>query len=568
MTSAPLPSNAPSAVRRRTVLKAGALAGAAAGTSALSGGLVAGTAATAAADERVFRHGVASGDPMPDRVILWTRVTPAPDALPGSGLGAPVAVSWEIAADPDFSQVVRTGSVVTDAGRDHTVKFDCTGLAPDRWYHYRFRAQGQVSPVGRTRTAPADGAMPGSGRWRVGLVSCSNWEAGFFSGYRHMQARGDLDAVIEVGDYIYEYPVGEYAGKYGVVRPHEPPHEIVTLADYRIRLAQYRTDPDLQNLHAHVPWICTWDDHESANDSWAGGAENHQPHEGPWADRKAASSQAYFEWMPVRPEALRDGGHLYRRLRWGSLAELSMLDLRSYRSEQSGMTDGRAIDDPGRTMTGAAQFDWLVRGWETSTARWNVIGNSVMFTPVLIPPLEPRTTAAMTELLGLPREGMPYNPDQWDGYAAERRRLIETMEGTGKRNFVFLTGDIHTSWACDIPVEPANYPGAGTAAVEFVGTSITSNNIDDMLSQPGLPLPEGNGLSVTAQEALRGANHHVRWVDLDRHGYAVVEFTRDFAHCDYWAIVAREDPATGAYLMSSWRTAHGSNRVEPAGPLP
>ena len=567
-TAATATATSTSGVRRRSVLKAGALAGAAAGTASLAGGTLAATAGTAAAAEGVFRHGVASGDPMSDRVILWTRVTPAPDAHPGSGRGVPVVVTWEISTDPGFGSVARSGSLVTDAGRDHTVKFDCTGLAPDRWYHYRFRALGQTSPVGRTRTAPADGAMPGSGRWRVGLVSCSNWEAGFFSAYRHLQARGDLDAIIEVGDYIYEYPTGEYAGKFGVIRPHEPRHEIVTLADYRTRLGQYRTDPDLQSLHGHVPWICTWDDHEVANDQWAGGAENHQPHEGAWSDRKNASSQAYFEWMPVRPDSLRDGGMLYRRLRWGALAELSMLDLRSYRTEQPSRFDGAGIDGPTGTITGAEQMEWLTRGIATSGARWNVIGNSVMVTPVLLPPLEPRTTAALTELMGIPREGIPFAPDMWDGYTADRRRLLDAIRAKGTRNTVFLTGDIHTSWACEVPVEPANYPGAGVAAVEFVGTSVTSINIDELLSVGGVILPEGNPASLTAQAALVGTNRHVRWVDLDRHGFVVVEFTQDFAHADYWAVVAREDPATGAYPMASWRTRHGTDTLEPAGLLP
>lgn len=558
----------PAGLTRRTVLRAGAVAGAAVGTGALSG--QAATAVAAAPPDPgappvgaapVFRHGVASGDPLPDRVILWTRVTPTPDAVPGSGLGGVVVVDWEVSPDPTFTTVTLSGSVTTDAGRDHTVKFDATGLAPDTWYHYRFRALGQTSTVGRTRTAPADGAMPASGRWLVGVVSCSNWEAGYFSGYRNLEERGDLDAIIELGDYIYEYAPGEYAGRAGVVRPHDPPREIVTLADYRIRMGQYHTDPDLQSLHAHVPWICTWDDHEIANDAWEHGAENHAPHQGPWSDRKAASSQAYFEWMPVRPEALRDGGHLYRRLRWGSLAELSMLDLRTYRTRSPGRLDGRAIDETG-TITGAEQFDWLARGLTSSTARWNVIGNSVMLTPVLIPPLDPRTTGALTELLGAPRDGVTYNADQWDGYAGERRRLLEVIRSTGNHNHVFLTGDIHTSWANEVPYEPADYPGAGTAAVEFVTPSITSNNIDDMVG-----LPTDNPLSRAAQAALTNLNRHVRWVDLDRHGFTVVEFTSGYAHADYWALNDILDPASGAYPLMSWRTPHGTNRLEPANPV-
>ena len=467
-----------SGLDRRTVLRAGALAGAAVGT-----GVFAGPAANAAAATppgvgappegaaAVFQHGVASGDPMPDRVILWTRVTPAPEAVPGSGLGELVVVDWEVSPDPTFATLTRSGSVTTDAGRDHTVKFDATGLAPDSWYHYRSRALGQTSPVGRTRTAPADGAMPATGRWRTGVVSCSNWEAGYFAGYRHLEARGDLDVIIELGDYIYEYGRGEYTGKQGAIRDHNPPHEILTLADYRTRLGQYRTE------------------------------------------------------SPDR-------------------------------------FDGRAIDQTG-TMTGAEQFDWLARGLASSTARWNVIGNSVMVSPVLIPPLDHRTMGAITELLGVPREGITYNADQWDGYAGERRRLFEVIRSTGNRNHVFLTGDIHSSWVNEVPYDPADYPGAGTGAVEFVTPSITSNNIDDMVK-----LPEGNGLSAAAQGALSSVNRHVRWVDLDRHGFSVLEFTTGYAHADYWAVVAREDPNSGAYPMASWRTPHGTDRLEPAGLLP
>lgn len=559
----------PAGLKRRTVLRAGALAGAAVGTTALAGQAAnasanagGGGGAPAAGGHAVFQHGVASGDPMADRVILWTRVTPTPEATPGSGVGDVVVVTWEVSPDPGFGHITASGSVSTDAGRDHTVKFDATGLAPDSWYHYRFHALGQTSTVGRTRTAPADGAMPASGRWRTGVVSCSNWEAGYFAGYRHLVQRGDLDVVIELGDYIYEYERGGYTAKFGAIRHHEPPHEIITLRDYRTRLAQYRTDPDLQSLHAHVPWICTWDDHELANDAWEHGAENHQPHEGNWGDRKAAGSQAYFEWMPIRPDSLRDGGFLYRRLRWGALAELSMLDLRSYRTETPGRLDGHAVDQAG-TMTGADQFDWLTRGLASSTARWNVVGNSVMVSPVMIPPLDHRTMGALTELLGIPREGITYNADQWDGYAGERRRLFESIRNTGKRNFVFLTGDIHSSWANEVPVDPADYPGAGVDAVEFVTPSITSNNVDDILK-----MPSGNGLSAAAQGALSGANNHIRWVDLDRHGYTVVEFTQDYAHADYWALHDHTVPDTGAYPMHSWRTRHGSNRVEPAGPMP
>ncbi|WP_333619080.1 alkaline phosphatase D family protein [Dietzia sp.] len=550
------------APRRRTVLKAGALGAAATGTAyALGSSAIPAAAAEdgSGAGSGVFRHGVASGDPLADRVMIWTRVTPSPDATPGSGLGAPTPVEWEMARDENFGDVVAAGSVVTSPDSDHTVNLDATGLAPDSWYFFRFRAAGQVSPVGRTRTAPAAGAA--TGRARFGVVSCSNWEAGYFAAYRHLAARGDLDAVIELGDYIYEYGAGQYGGLDGSVRTHEPAWDIVSLADYRQRLAQYRTDPDLQALHARVPWICTWDDHEVANDAWANGAENHRPEEGSYSDRKRNSSQAYFEWLPVRPQNLRDGGQMYRRLGWGSLAEINMLDLRSYRDEQAKFYQGKAIDDPGRTMTGAAQFDWLTAGLKSSTARWNLVGNSVMITPVLLPPLDPRVTKGLTDLMGLPEDGVPYNADQWDGYSAERRRLFDTIHDDGLSNCVFLTGDIHTSWACDLPWH-AGTPTDGLVGAEFVVPSVTSANINESLK-----MPEGNPLSLAAQDALPSVNHHVRFVDLDRHGFGVFEITEGYAHMDYFALNNVEAQDSAHYRIASWRKPYGPGPIEAAGPL-
>ncbi len=282
----------------------------------------------------------------------------------------------------------------------------------------------------------------------------------------------------------------------------------MSLADYRIRHAQYKTDPNLQSLHAKVPWIVIWDDHESANDAWAGGAENHDPLvEGDWAPRKAASVQAYDEWMPVRP----NGGRLYRRLRYGRLAELSMLDLRSYRSEQV-LGTGRQVDDPSRTMTGRDQMEWLTAGLASSPTRWQLIGNSVMFSPIVLPPLDPRTTGALTELVGVPAGGLPFNTDQWDGYTADRRRLIDTITAAGLRNVVFLTGDIHTSWAMDVPVDAADYPGAGTVATEFVVPSVTSANIDELLGVPPRSLSPALEATATRPTGTCGSSNSIRTV--------------------------------------------------------
>ncbi|GAB1512187.1 alkaline phosphatase D family protein [Actinophytocola sp. KF-1] len=530
---------------RRSALRAGAAtAGVVLGAAALP------TTAAAVA-EPVFAHGVASGDPLPDAVLLWTRVTPAPDATPGSGVGPNVTVTWEVAADPAFATVVASGSVATGPGRDHTVKADATGLNPATTYYYRFRLDGAVSATGTTRTAP--GLSAAVTRLRFGVVSCSNVPAGHFAAYRYLADRGDLDAVLHLGDYIYEY-AGDFNG--AAVRPHDPPHEILTLADYRRRHAQYKSDEHLKRLHATVPFIATWDDHEVANDAWSGGAENHTPGtEGDYATRKAAAHQAYFEWMPVRNEADR----IYRRLRFGLLAELSMLDLRSYRSQQVGIGDG-AADDPNRTMTGAEQMAWLQNGLITSGAQWKLVGTSVMVAPLQLPPLSADLLGPLAELLGLPREGISINPDQWDGYAADRRRLLATIANNGVRDTVFLTGDIHSSWASDVPRDAGLYPLLSkSVATEFVCTSVTSDNIDDIVGAPP------RTTSVLLETAVQALNRHIKYCELDSHGASVLEVTPAGAQMDWYYLANKADPASALSWARSFRTRAGTQKVQSVG---
>src|SRR6266540_2801782 len=337
----PLPRTVP--VDRRTVLRA---AGLSTGAALVAGATLAGAAPAGAASD-AFRHGIASGDPLPDGILLWTRVTPTADAVPGSGAGPDVEVAWQVAADPDFSSVVRAGTLVTGA----------------------------------------------------------NWEGGYFAAYRHLAARGDLNLVLHLGDYIYEYGTGQFAAAGRVVRPARPANEILTLADYRIRHALYKTDPDLQALHAAVPWVITWDDHEVANDEWSDGAENHNPAtEGDFGARKAAAHRAYWEWMPVR---MSDENTIYRRIRLGRLAELSMLDLRSYRSKQ---VSGPAVDDPARSITGDTQMAWLTSGLATSTARWKLVGNPVMISRLDVATLPAWLLGPLGKLLGIPSNGFAVTP--------------------------------------------------------------------------------------------------------------------------------------------------------------
>ncbi|MEU3485062.1 alkaline phosphatase D family protein [Streptomyces massasporeus] len=531
--------------RRRTVVKA------AAATAVLAGPLAATLPARAVDQAPAFLHGVASGDPLPDGILLWTRVTPVPEAIPGSGAGPDTEVSWVVARDKAFSSIVSKGSTTATAASDHTVKADIRGLQPATDYWFRFSAGGTDSPAARTRTAPAaDAAVPGL---RFGVVSCANWEAGYFSPYRHLAARGDLDAWLHLGDYIYEYGTGEYGTRDKVVRPHAPAHEIVTLADYRIRHARYKTDPDLQALHATAPVVAIWDDHEFANDTWSGGAENHtEGAEGAWSARQAAAKQAYFEWMPVRPAI---AGTTYRRLRFGKLADLSLLDLRSFRSQQVKVGNGE-VDDPDRTLTGRAQLDWLKAGLKSSDTTWRLVGNSVMISPFAVGSLSADLLKPLAKLLGLPQEGLALNTDQWDGYTDDRREILAHLRTNAIRNTVFLTGDIHMAWANDVPVDAGTYPLSPSAATEFVVTSVTSDNLDDIVK-----VPEGT-VSAVASPVIRAANRHVHWVDTDRHGYGVLDITAERAQMDFYVISDRAKRDASAKWSRSYRTRSGTQKVE------
>ena len=557
--AAPAAPAPPLSLDRRSLIVAGA---------AGAGALAIGPRLAAYADSPArhhFAHGVASGDPRPHSVLLWTRVTPTPAATPGSGRGPAATVRWQVARDRRFRHVVAHGATRTDAGRDHTVKVDAGGLQPATTYYYRFTYAGVTSRTGRTRTAPAHHATPGN--LRFGVVSCANLQAGWFSAYRHLAARDDLDAVIHLGDYLYEYAPGQYG--YGQsnkdIRRHEPPREMVSLADYRQRHAQYKRDADLQDLHAHHPMIATWDDHEVANDAWRRGAENHQPDEGDFLVRRRRAHRAYDEWMPVRmggTTGLRDGTRLFRRLRFGTLAELSMLDLRTYRSQQADQvqppvpsTDA-AVSDPDRTITGNRQMAWLKESLARDTAQWKLVGNPVMIAPVVFPPAVHELTGPINDVTGLlPEDGLPYNVDQWDGYTADRHELFGFLADHGITDTVFLTGDIHSGWACDLPLDAGTYPASPSVATEFVGTSVTSNNLKDVTGTP----PRTTSLAVEA--AIQAANRHVKYLDFDDHGYSVLDVTSRRTQMDYYVIGDRADRGAAASWTASWATDANTQRV-------
>ncbi|MEW2059399.1 alkaline phosphatase D family protein [Streptomyces sp. NPDC007002] len=537
---------------RRTVVRAAAASAAA--VPVLATATTTSAAPAPAAGAPAFLHGVASGDPLPDGVLLWTRVTPEPGAEPGSGAGPDTPVRWEVAEDREFARIAANGVTVASAASDHTVKADVRGLRPATAYYFRFTAgDGVRSAVGRTRTAPAADATTAG--LRFGVVSCANWEAGWFSAYRHLAARPDLDAVLHLGDYLYEYGTGEYTTRGTAVREHRPAHEILDLADYRTRHGHYKTDDDLQALHAAHPVIAIWDDHEFANDAWSGGAQNHTPEtEGAWRQRVAAAKQAYFEWMPVRAST---EGTVYRRLRFGRLADLHLLDLRSFRSEQASVGSGK-VDDPARTMTGRAQLDWLKAGLAGSDAAWKLVGTSVMISPVAFGALPAHLLEPLAGLLGLPKEGLAVNVDQWDGYTADRKELISHLRDRAVADTVFLTGDIHMAWANDVPVRAATYPLSPSAATEFVVTSVTSDNLDDLLRvAPGT-------VSPVAAATVRAANRHVKWVDLDSHGYGVLDVTAEHAQMDYYVLSDKTARDATSSWARSYRTRRGTQRVERA----
>jgi alkaline phosphatase D len=474
--------------------------------------------------EQLFQHGVASGDPLPDGVILWTRLSPASDK--------PLDVAWEIASEATFDAVVASGAVPTSDERDFTVKVDARGLQPGQSYFYRFRAREQTSPVGRTRTAPTGPTA----RARFGVASCSSYAQGYFHAYRALAARADLDAIIHLGDYIYESGPGQFGG----ARAIEPPREATTLADYRTRHAQYKRDPDLQEVHRQHPFICIWDDHETADNSWRDGALNHQPGEGSWAARKTAAEQAYAEWMPIRDQD--DPGRIWRKLAWGDLADLVLLDTRLWARTATtpGIVGVNPVEVAGATLLGEDQATWLEEQIRTSTARWKLIGQQVMVANLILSP------------------GMIINLDQWHGYPASRRRLLDFLKTSGPSNVVVLTGDLHTSWANELvldPGDPAQYDrttGQGAVAVEFVTPGITS---------PGLP---PTLLGVVDQ--ARPFNPHLRWFDLLRQGYLVLDVIPERVQAAWFLYedIKLPQPSPERFA-AAWAVKTGSLRLEEEG---
>lgn len=465
-----------------------------------------------------FGHSVASGDPLFDRVILWTRIT--------TSSADPVVVDFIVATDAALSQIVRSGRTTTDLGRDHTVKIDVDGLQPDTTYYYRFASGGAHSPIGRTKTLP----LGDTGRVRMAVVTCASLAQGFFNAYRRIAERADLDLVLHLGDYIYEFGNGQD----GSVRLYEPANEIVSLSDYRTRYAQYRRDVDLQELHRQHPMVAIWDDHEFADNAYADGALNHtEATEGAWPARVAAALQAYYEWMPIRvvdPANLRKNN---RSFALGNLADLLLLEERvNARSRQlpadgtlGTFTQDGAFTDPQRQMLGAEEESWLAGTLRSSSAKWKLIGQGVMFAQLKV---RPGTNAD--------GGGTFANPDQWDGYQPARDRVYAILKGDASNpaidNVVLLSGDLHSSWAADLSQDPNNpdlasggydpATGAGSRAVEFVSTSVTSSGLSELAN-----------LTVAG---LKLVNPHVKYIELSQRGYLLLDVDATRVVSEWWYV--------------------------------
>ena len=476
----------------------------------------------------VFRHGVASGDPLTDRVMLWTRATPRVETA------SAVPVRWILADDERLQRVVARGTVETSSARDFTVKVDAGGLRPGRTYYYAFEAGGERSPIGRTKTLPQDDVS----RVRLASISCSNYPAGYFNVYRCVATRDDLDAVVHLGDYIYEFANGVYGDGSGSGRVPMPAGEASTLADYRLRYATYRSDVDLQAAHAAHPFIAVWDDHEVSNDWWSGGAP--RAGSGDWATRLAAGLQAYREWMPVR-ETSAGSFHLYRGFRFGRLADLLMLDTRSFRDKQVPGRDAAALADPARTLMGKPQEEWLFAGLQRSQREgtpWRLIGQQTMFSPI-----SPR---------GVP----PQNTDVWDGYPAARARVFDALEQNRLSNVAILTGDIHSSWAFDVPRSPlrsySSTTGEGSLAVELVTPAISSP-----------PLFANASLRDTTA-LLQLFAPHLKFVEGEHRGYVLLDLTKGRLRSEWYHVPAVDTRSAAESRFAAYVCEAGSSRLQKA----
>ncbi|EHH2417856.1 alkaline phosphatase D family protein [Vibrio parahaemolyticus] len=501
-----------------------------------------------------FEHGVASGDPTQAQVIIWTRVTTA---------ASYVDVTWQVASDVEFSNVVQSGVFTTDTGRDFTVKVDVQNLNANSQYYYRFMVGEMMSEVGQTQTLPEDGVEKAS----MAVVSCANYPAGYFHVYREIlnqHEQSPFDVVLHLGDYIYEYGAGGYASEDAAALGREPSKgtECITLDDYRKRYAQYRQDADLQALHAKLPMIAVWDDHELANDTWKNGAENHQDDEGSFIDRRAAAAAAWTEWLPVRENTFSNM-LIYRQFSFGNLVNLMMLDTRlvgrdkplDYFSlsvptmEAIGglVAQSRSAD---RELLGTEQLAWLMNEFNTHDAKWNVLGQQVLMSRMELPSSvltamfqlftsteEKKTEAllavntAITGYLADPSAdpiSLPYNLDAWDGYYVEREKVYQLVKASSG-NFVCLAGDTHNAWASELK-DVSNNP----IGVEFATSSVSSPGLEEYLALDPVAIAQ-------MEYTLPHLVFELQWADIKQRGFMRVTFTADAAQSTWYLVSTIKD---------------------------
>ncbi|MEH8017724.1 alkaline phosphatase D family protein [Rheinheimera muenzenbergensis] len=533
-----------------------------------------------------FLHGVASGDPSSDAIILWTRVSADATTVP---------LQWQLAEDRQFNRIIRSGDTSTSASSDYTVKIDVRDLNAGTEYFYRFKAGTVTSAVGRAKTLPAAGVDA----VKLAVFSCSNYPTGYFHVYAKAAEISDLDAVIHLGDYIYEYGESGYASENAAAlgRVVLPATEILSLSDYRSRYAQYRTDAALQQLHATAPFIAVWDDHEITNDTWRDGAENHQPDEGDFNARRQAALKAYFEWMPIRPVATNDELTIYRQFEFGDLLNLLMLDTRvigrdeqlsyaSYTDPVSGQLDSARFSadlmQANRTLLGSAQLQWVMDKIAQSDARWQLLGQQVLMGRMLLPAAiatqqlsisdfatlaalaqlaaraqagdpsltaeqlaylqanQARLTPEVLALLQLP--AIPYNLDAWDGYPVEREQILAQVKARNKKMIV-LAGDTHNAWANHLDLADGTPVG-----VELATSSVTSPGLEQYIG-----LPDRQTAAAT-EAGLVQLVAPLQYTNVYDRGFMLLNISREAVRCD-WLYVDNILAPTAAMLPERQQTA-------------
>lgn len=517
--------------RRRFLTLTGAATAVAFGTNLPGTALGSGTAGGLTGNP--FTLGVASGDPLPDAVVIWTRLAPQPFEPLGGAPYKEVGVDWQVASDEHFRRVVRSGRATARPEFGHSVHVDVRGLEPGRHYWYRFRVDRYLSPTGRTRTAPAPGQR--GGRLTLGVSSCQAWTDGYYTAQRHL-ANEDVDAVVFLGDYIYEFGISAAGGLRNVTTP--VPSQFRTEADtldrYRLQYALYKSDPDLQAAHQSAPWITTWDDHE-VQDNYAGLISKSNAPVEDFLVRRANAYRAYWENLPLRGPAPQGPNYLlYRRFTFGQVAQLSVLDTRQYRSDQAAgdgwKVDSEARRDPARVLAGQQQTQWFLQGLNRSRTTWNVLANQVIMSRMDLDPTP-------VDL---------YNMDAWDGYGAEQKVILDGLAANRHRNPVVLTGDVHAGYAMEMKRDFAD-PDSQTYGVEIVPTSFSSG---------------GNGVPVSAngQKFLAG-NPHLKFVD-ERRGYSVLRFDNSQLRVDCRMVPYVDKPGAPVSTVRSFVVEAGNPGLE------